>query len=95
MVTVVSLHCSDYLVCLLNHVLENECVARVGWHLAAVVCSLCSLGRPAVQLLSAVDVSTQPRCPVASGAAWNIHCKLPAPIKGVLLPCSDFLVVLN
>ena len=64
--------------------LENGCVARVGWHLTAVVCSWYGLGCPAARLLSAVDVPTQPQRPVAAGASWNIHCRPPAPIKWVL-----------
>ena len=61
--------------------LENGCIARVGfgWRLAALVCGLeC----PAAQLLSAVDVSTQPHCLVVAGAAWNIHCNQLHQYKG-------------
>ena len=75
--------------------LENGCVARVGWHLTAVVCSRYGLGHPVARLLSAVDVSTCSQHPVAAGASWNIHCRPPAPPKGVLSDMLDFLVVLD
>ena len=46
-------------------------------------------------LLSAVHISTRPRCFVAAGATWNFHCNQLHQYKRCFLLCFGFLVVLD